>query len=201
MSLSLSPCITFSAPSVYGFRSFLALHVSSFKHLIKLSLDPHHVLELTATLLLSVTFPCVLGIRKGEPIFVADLFLFPFVSFFSSVTSLRRVICDSQDLFPFLTVAGLLLLYLFLLTICSLFFLLLSHFFQPWPKHCLCPTTGAQSLEICRLQIQRPRVRSPALPDFLSSSGSGTGSTQPREVNWGVTWMKKVEAPGLENRD
>ena len=33
------------------------------------------------------------------------------------------------------------------------------------------------------LQIQRPRVRFPALPDFLSSSGSGTGSTQPREVS------------------
>ena len=33
------------------------------------------------------------------------------------------------------------------------------------------------------LQIQRSRVRSPALPDFLSRSGSGTGSTQPREVN------------------
>ena len=33
------------------------------------------------------------------------------------------------------------------------------------------------------LQIQRSWVRSPALPDFLSSSGSGTGSTQPREVN------------------
>ena len=33
------------------------------------------------------------------------------------------------------------------------------------------------------LHIQRSRVRSPALPDFLSSSGSGTGSTQPREVN------------------
>jgi len=32
------------------------------------------------------------------------------------------------------------------------------------------------------LEIQRSRVRSPALPDFLSSSGSGTGSTQPREV-------------------
>ena len=31
------------------------------------------------------------------------------------------------------------------------------------------------------LQIQRSRVRSPALPNFLSSSGSGTGSTQPRE--------------------
>ena len=33
------------------------------------------------------------------------------------------------------------------------------------------------------LQIQRSRVRFPALPDFLSSSGSGTGSTQPRKVN------------------
>ena len=33
------------------------------------------------------------------------------------------------------------------------------------------------------LQIQRSRVRFPALPDFLSSSESGTGSTQPREVN------------------
>ena len=31
--------------------------------------------------------------------------------------------------------------------------------------------------------IQRSQVRFPALPDFLSSSGSGTGSTQPREVN------------------
>jgi hypothetical protein len=29
------------------------------------------------------------------------------------------------------------------------------------------------------LQTQRSRVRFPALPDFLSSSGSGTGSTQP----------------------
>jgi hypothetical protein len=40
------------------------------------------------------------------------------------------------------------------------------------------------------------RVRFPALPDFLkekkekkeNSSGSGTGSTQPREYNWGATW-------------
>jgi hypothetical protein len=27
------------------------------------------------------------------------------------------------------------------------------------------------------------RVRFPAIPDFLTSSGSGTGSTQPREYN------------------
>jgi hypothetical protein len=33
------------------------------------------------------------------------------------------------------------------------------------------------------LQIQRSRVRFSALPDFLRSSGSGTGSTQPREDN------------------
>jgi hypothetical protein len=33
------------------------------------------------------------------------------------------------------------------------------------------------------LQAQRTRVRFPALPDVLRSSGSGTGSTQPREDN------------------
>jgi hypothetical protein len=33
------------------------------------------------------------------------------------------------------------------------------------------------------LQIQRSRVRFPTLPDFLRSSGFGTGSTQPREYN------------------
>jgi hypothetical protein len=33
------------------------------------------------------------------------------------------------------------------------------------------------------LQIQRSRVRFPTLPDFLRSSGSGTGYTQPREDN------------------
>jgi hypothetical protein len=33
------------------------------------------------------------------------------------------------------------------------------------------------------LEIQRSRVRLPALPDFLRSSGSGTGSTQLREDN------------------
>jgi hypothetical protein len=33
------------------------------------------------------------------------------------------------------------------------------------------------------LQIQRSRIRIPALSDFLRSSGSGTGSTEPREYN------------------
>jgi len=51
------------------------------------------------------------------------------------------------------------------------------------------------------LQIQRSRVRSPALPDFLSGSGSGTGSTQPREVKLRSYLNKKVAAPGSENRD
>jgi hypothetical protein len=40
-------------------------------------------------------------------------------------------------------------------------------------------------------KIQRSRVRFPALPDFLRSKGSGTGSPQARENNWGATWMKK----------
>jgi hypothetical protein len=34
-------------------------------------------------------------------------------------------------------------------------------------------------------------VRFLALPDFLTSSESGTEPTQPREYNWGVTWKKK----------
>jgi hypothetical protein len=33
------------------------------------------------------------------------------------------------------------------------------------------------------LQIQMSRFRFPALPDFLRSSGSGTGITRPREDN------------------
>jgi len=54
------------------------------------------------------------------------------------------------------------------------------------------------------LQILRSRFWSPALPDFLCISGPGAGSTQtrePREFNWGAIWMKKVAAPGLEDRD
>jgi hypothetical protein len=47
------------------------------------------------------------------------------------------------------------------------------------------------------LQIQRSWVRFPALPDFLRS-GSVTGSTQPREDNWGATWMKS-KGSGMED--
>jgi hypothetical protein len=41
------------------------------------------------------------------------------------------------------------------------------------------------------LQVQKSRIRFPALPDFLRSRGSGTRSTQPREDNWGANWVKK----------
>jgi hypothetical protein len=37
------------------------------------------------------------------------------------------------------------------------------------------------------LQIQRFWIQFPALPDFLRSNGSGTGPTQPREVDRGAT--------------
>jgi hypothetical protein len=36
---------------------------------------------------------------------------------------------------------------------------------------------------LCGLVVRVPGYRFPALPDFLRSSGSGTGSTQPREDN------------------
>ena len=48
-------------------------------------------------------------------------------------------------------------------------------------------------------QAVRASPDKPALPDFLSSSGSGTGSTQPREVNWGATWIKS-SGSGPEKR-
>jgi hypothetical protein len=40
-------------------------------------------------------------------------------------------------------------------------------------------------------EIQRSRVRFPALPPYVRSSGSGMGCTQPRDCNWGATWKRK----------
>jgi hypothetical protein len=50
------------------------------------------------------------------------------------------------------------------------------------------------------LLTQSSWVRFPALPTFRRCSGSGTGSTQPREDKWGATW-KKSSVSGLENWD
>jgi hypothetical protein len=44
------------------------------------------------------------------------------------------------------------------------------------------------------------RVLFPALPDFLRSSGSGTGSTEPRETTEELL-ERKSRGSGLENRD
>jgi hypothetical protein len=49
---------------------------------------------------------------------------------------------------------------------------------------------GLVSRQSSWLQVQKSRVRFSALPDFARSSGSGTGSTQPREDNWGAVWME-----------
>jgi hypothetical protein len=47
---------------------------------------------------------------------------------------------------------------------------------------------------VVRVPGQRSRVRFPALPHFLRSSGSGTGSTQPRECEELLEW--KISGSG-----
>jgi hypothetical protein len=59
---------------------------------------------------------------------------------------------------------------------------------------------------LCDLVVRVPatdpevRFRFPELPHFLRSTGSGTGSTQSREYNWGATW-KKGSGSGQENQE
>jgi hypothetical protein len=73
-----------------------------------------------------------------------------------------------------------------------------------WEVFCHCVSIQGPPLwsagQSSWLQIQRSRVRFPALPHFLRSNGSGTGFTQPRENNWGATW-KESSGSGLENRN
>jgi hypothetical protein len=59
---------------------------------------------------------------------------------------------------------------------------------------CQCSKCWPPLWSSCRsslIQLQRSQVRFLALPHFLRSCGSGTGSNQPREYNWGATWMEK----------
>jgi hypothetical protein len=67
---------------------------------------------------------------------------------------------------------------------------------QGWTGSELITQTGIErplwsSGQSTSLQIQRFRVRFPELQDFLRSSGSGSGSTQPREYGSGATGKKK----------
>jgi hypothetical protein len=55
------------------------------------------------------------------------------------------------------------------------------------------------SVQSSLIQIQRSRVRFPALQDFLYSR-SETGSTQTCEDNLGVIWLTS-RCCGLENQD
>jgi hypothetical protein len=51
-------------------------------------------------------------------------------------------------------------------------------------------TASVFSRQSSWLLIQRPRVRFPALPDLMSSIGSGTRSTQLRGDKWEATWKR-----------
>jgi hypothetical protein len=52
---------------------------------------------------------------------------------------------------------------------------------------------------LCGLVVRVPGYRS-RRPEFLRRSGSGTGSTEPRQYNRGAAWIKK-DGSSLESRD
>jgi hypothetical protein len=62
----------------------------------------------------------------------------------------------------------------------------------------------AAANRLCGLMLRVPgyrcRVRFAALPDFLGSTGSVTGSTKPRQDNWGATWMKRERFRSIKPR-
>jgi hypothetical protein len=57
-------------------------------------------------------------------------------------------------------------------------------FFCPFDRLC------GLVVRVSGYRFRGPGFDSAAVPDFLRSKGSATGSTQPREDNWGATWMK-----------
>jgi hypothetical protein len=60
---------------------------------------------------------------------------------------------------------------------------------------CKGTVTGLHSADIflsnsAKFTLLRTLIQLLHLSDFLTSRGSGTGSTQPRDHNWGATWKK-----------
>jgi len=66
-----------------------------------------------------------------------------------------------------------------------------------WSVHTVKENTEALLVasKECGLEVNAEKTKC-----MVMSRGS-TQPREPREVNWGATWMKKVAAPGLENRD
>jgi hypothetical protein len=62
---------------------------------------------------------------------------------------------------------------------------------SPISQYCLCGLV---------FRVPEAWVQSPALSDFLRSSGSGPESTQPQEYNWWATWKKKKQLRSRKSR-